>query len=158
MVFIGTMLFYRYGTALNMHGNAAGHWTWGVCIYTVSILIVLGKASLVTNMWTKFTLMAIHGSFILWLIFFPIYDSIFPCVSISTEYFDVVPRVYCSGIFWLILLVLPFFTLIRDFVWKYYKRMYEPGSYHRVQDIQKYNITDNRPHIQHFQDAIKKVR
>ena len=158
VVFIGTMLFYRYGTSLNMHGAVADHWTWGVCIYSVSIVIVLGKAALVTNMWTKFTLIAIPGSFIFWLIFFPIYGSIFPYANISREYFGVVPHVYGSGVFWLTLLVLPFFALIRDFIWKYYKRMYEPESYHLVQEMQKYNITDNRPHIQHFQDAIRKVR
>lgn len=158
VVFIGTMLFYRYGTSLNMHGAVADHWTWGVCIYSVSIVIVLGKAALVTNMWTKFTLIAIPGSFIFWLIFFPIYGSIFPYANISREYFGVVPHVYGSGVFWLTLLVLPFFALIRDFVWKYYKRMYEPESYHLVQEMQKYNITDNKPHMQHFQDAIRKVR
>lgn len=36
--------------------------------------------------------------------------------------------------------------------------MYEPESYHLVQEMQKYNISDNRPHLQHFQDAIRKVR
>lgn len=158
VVFIGTMLFYRYGSSLDMHGEVADHWSWGVTIYTCSMLIVLGKAALVTNMWTKFTLIAIPGSFAFWLVFFPIYGSAFPYAKVSREYFGVVPHVYRSGVFWLSLLVLPFFALIRDFVWKYYKRMYEPESYHLVQEMQKYNISDNRPHLQHFQDAIRKVR
>lgn len=158
VVFIGTMLVYRYGSVINMHGETTDHWTWGVTVYTVSIVIVLGKASLVTNQWTKFTLVAIPGSLLFWLIFFPIYGSIFPYASISREYFGVVPHVYRSGVFWLTILVLPVFALTRDFLWKYYKRMYEPESYHVAQEMQKYNISDNRPHLQHFQDAIRKVR
>jgi len=158
VVFIGTILFYRYGSALNMHGEVADHWTWGVSIYTTSILIVLGKAALITNQWTKFTFLAIPGSFIFWLVFFPIYGSIFPYASISREYFGVVPHTYRSGVFWLTLLVLPIFALLRDFAWKYYRRMYVPETYHLVQEMQKYNINDYRPHIQHFQDAIRKVR
>ncbi|CCD26430.1 aminophospholipid-translocating P4-type ATPase DRS2 NDAI_0H02560 [Naumovozyma dairenensis CBS 421] len=158
VVFIGTMLFYRYGMALNMHGELADHWTWGVSIYTTSILIVLGKAALVTNQWTKFTLFAIPGSFIFWLIFFPIYGSIFPYANISREYFGIVKHTYGSGTFWLTLIVLPVFALMRDFIWKYYRRMYEPESYHVVQEMQKFNISDYRPHVQHFQNAIRKVR
>ena len=42
-------------------------------------------------------------------------------------------------------LVLPPLCLIRDFAWKYAKRMYFPQSYHHVQEIQKYNIQDYRP-------------
>lgn len=158
VVFIGTILFYRYGSALNMHGEVADHWTWGVSVYSTSILIVLGKAALVTSQWTKFTFLAIPGSFIFWLVFFPIYGSIFPYASISREYFGVVPHTYRSGVFWLTLLVLPVFALLRDFAWKYYRRMYAPETYHLVQEMQKYNINDYRPHIQHFQDAIRKVR
>lgn len=42
-------------------------------------------------------------------------------------------------------IVLPPLCLIRDFAWKYAKRMYFPQSYHHVQEIQKYNIQDYRP-------------
>ena len=35
--------------------------------------------------------------------------------------------------------------LLRDFVWKYVKRMYFPETYHHIQEIQKYNIQDYRP-------------
>ncbi|CCK70227.1 aminophospholipid-translocating P4-type ATPase DRS2 KNAG_0D04880 [Huiozyma naganishii CBS 8797] len=158
VVFVSTILIYRYGSALNMHGVTADNWTWGVTVYTVSIIVVLGKAALVTNQWTKFTLIAIPGSFVFWLVFFPIYGSVFPYANISREYFGVVSHAYRSGAFWLSLLVLPILALMRDFVYKYYKRMYDPESYHLVQEMQKYNITDNRPHLQHFQDAIRKVR
>lgn len=158
VTYIGSILFYRYGFALNIHGETADHWTWGTAVYTTSVLIVLGKAALVTNQWTKFTVVAIPGSFILWLIFFPIYASIFPHVNISTEYYGVVSHTYGSATFWLMIIVLPTFALLRDFAWKYYRRMYVPETYHVVQEMQKYNIADYRPHLQQFQNAIRKVR
>ncbi|KAJ8139281.1 hypothetical protein OY671_007508, partial [Metschnikowia pulcherrima] len=48
--------------------------------------------------------------------------------------------------------------LIRDFAWKFYKRMHSPESYHYVQEIQKYNIQDYRPRMEQFEKAIRKVR
>ena len=48
--------------------------------------------------------------------------------------------------------------LLRDFAWKYFKRRYNPESYHYVQEIQKYNIQDYRPRMEQFQKAIRKVR
>ncbi|CCH58256.1 hypothetical protein TBLA_0A04620 [Henningerozyma blattae CBS 6284] len=158
VTYVGSTLFYRYGDVLNMHGETTDHWTWGVAVYTNSLLIVLGKAALVTNQWTKFTLFAIPGSFVFWMVFFPIYASIFPHANISMEYAGVLSHTYGSAVFWLMLLVLPVFALFRDFIWKYYRRMYVPESYHVVQEMQKYNISDYRPHLQQFQTAIRKVR
>lgn len=94
VTFIGSILIYRFGFALNKHGEVADHWSWGVAIYTTSILIVLGKAALVTNQWTKFTLFAIPGSFAFWIVFFPIYASIFPHANISREYLGVVTHLW----------------------------------------------------------------
>lgn len=158
IIYGGTVLFYNNGAALNIHGETADHWTWGVCVYTTSIIVVLGKAALVTNQWTKFTVFAIPGSLVFWFIFFPIYASIFPYAGMSTEYFGVVSHTYGSATFWLSILVLPVLALFRDFIWKYYRRMFIPEAYHVAQEMQKYNISDYRPHLEHFQDAIRKVR
>ncbi|SCU84713.1 LANO_0C02168g1_1 [Lachancea nothofagi CBS 11611] len=158
ITFVGSYLIYRGGNVLNDHGQTADHWTWGVAIYTCSVIIVIGKAALVTNQWTKFTAFAIPGSLLFWLVFFPIYASIFPHANVSKEYYGIVPHVYGSGTFWLMCIVLPFFALLRDFVWKYYKRTYTPESYHVVQEMQKYNIGDYRPRVEQFQKAIRRVR
>ncbi|CDH10646.1 probable phospholipid-transporting ATPase DRS2 [Zygosaccharomyces bailii ISA1307] len=158
VIYVGSILFYRNGAVLNKHGEVADHWSWGVAVYTTSVAIVLGKAALVTNQWTKFTIFAIPGSFIFWIIFFPIYATIFPHVNISREYYGVVSHTYSSATFWLMLIVLPVFALMRDFLWKYYRRMYVPQAYHVVQEMQKFNISDYRPHVQQFQSAIRKVR
>lgn len=158
VTFIGSVLFYRYGNSLNMGGETADHWTWGVAIYTTSIIIVLGKAALITNQWTKFTLVAIPGSLVIWLVFFPFYSAVFPRVNVSKEFYGIIGHVYGSATFWLMCIVLPVLALTRDFVWKYYKRTYSPETYHVVQEMQKYNISDYRPRVEQFQKAIRKVR
>ncbi|KAH3671997.1 hypothetical protein WICMUC_004504 [Wickerhamomyces mucosus] len=156
IIYIGSLFFYRYGFAL--HGEIADHWTWGTALYSAAVLTVLGKAALITCNWTKYTLMAIPGSFLLWLIFFPIYATVAPLIKVSREYRGVLSHLYPSVTFWAMILVLPTLSLLRDFAWKYYKRMYYPESYHYVQEIQKYNTADYRPRLEQFQKAIRKVR
>ncbi|PVI06378.1 phospholipid-translocating P-type ATPase [Periconia macrospinosa] len=128
-------------------GRNAGHWVW-----------VLLKAALITNIWTKYTVLAIPGSMALWFILIPIYATVAPKVHTSTEYIGVIQRMFPDLRFWAMLFVLPPLCLIRDFAWKYAKRMYFPQSYHHVQEIQKYNIQDYRPRMEQFQKAIRKVR
>ncbi|KAF2456485.1 ATPase [Lineolata rhizophorae] len=139
-------------------GKLAGHWVWGTALYTASLATVLGKAALITNIWTKYTFIAIPGSMIIWMIFLPVYAYVAPLTGLSMEYIGVIPRLFSSPVFWLMGLVLPFLCLLRDFAWKYAKRMYFPQSYHHIQEIQKYNIQDYRPRMEQFQKAIRKVR
>lgn len=139
-------------------GKVAGHWVWGTALYTAVLGVVLGKAALVTNMWTKWTFIAIPGSMVFWLIFVPIYGTVAPLLNFSTEYAGVVPRLFTSPVFYLMAVVVPPLCLSRDIAWKYVKRMYRPQAYHHVQEIQKYNIQDYRPRMEQFQKAIRKVR
>ncbi|VVT49577.1 uncharacterized protein SAPINGB_P002338 [Magnusiomyces paraingens] len=162
--FYHSLLLYFCSTAAFRYGNVlpdgliADHWTWGTALYTTCVLTALLKAALIMNMWNKFTIIAIPGSFLLWLGFFPAYATIAPLVNVSKEYRGVLSHLYSSAVFWAMLLVLPVMCLIRDFSWKYYRRMYRPSSYHYVQEIQKYNIQDYRPRMEQFQKAIRKVR
>ncbi|KAF2112573.1 hypothetical protein BDV96DRAFT_497629 [Lophiotrema nucula] len=139
-------------------GQNAGHWVWGTAIYTAALATVLGKAALITNIWTKYTWAAIPGSMAVWFIFIPIYATVAPKLNFSQEYDGVIQRLFPDPRFWAMLVVLPPLCLIRDFAWKYAKRMYWPQSYHHVQEIQKYNIQDYRPRMEQFQKAIRKVR
>lgn len=142
-----------------MDGKTAGHWVWGTALYTTVLAIVLGKAALVTNIWTKWTVVAIPGSMLFWLAWIPAYASLVPpYLHFSTEYFGVLPRLFSSPNFWLMVLVIPVLCLTRDISWKYLKRMYRPQAYHHVQEIQKFNVQDYRPRMEQFQKAIRKVR
>lgn len=141
-------------------GKIAGHWVWGTALYTAVLATVLGKAALVTNIWTKYTVLAIPGSMVIWMAFLPVYAYVAPNIGsgFSTEYYGIIPRLFTSPIFWLLAVVLPPICLLRDFAWKYAKRMYFPQTYHHVQEIQKYNVQDYRPRMEQFQKAIRKVR
>ncbi|KAI9889295.1 MAG: aminophospholipid translocase [Vezdaea aestivalis] len=139
-------------------GKIAGHWVWGTALYTATLATVLGKAALVTNIWTKYTVFAIPGSMLIWMIFIPIYAFAAPKLGFSTEYHGVLGPLFSSPVFWAMAVVLPPICLMRDFAWKYAKRMYFPQTYHHIQEIQKYNIQDYRPRMEQFQKAIRKVR
>ncbi|KAH8589264.1 P-type ATPase-like protein [Bisporella sp. PMI_857] len=139
-------------------GKVAGHWVWGTALYTAVLATVLGKAALVVNIWTKYHVIAIPGSMVIWMGFIAVYATVAPMIGFSMEYAGVVPRLFTSPVFWLQALVLPALCLLRDFSWKYAKRMYYPQTYHHIQEIQKYNIQDYRPRMEQFQKAIRKVR
>lgn len=126
-------------------GRTADHWVWGTALYGAVLLTVLGKAALVTNNWTKYHVLAIPGSMAVWYIFIAVYGTVAPMVGLSVQYHGIIPRLYTSPLFWLQTVALAVMCLLRDFAWKYAKRMYFPHTYHHIQEIQKYNIQDYRP-------------
>ncbi|ETI19328.1 hypothetical protein G647_09160 [Cladophialophora carrionii CBS 160.54] len=159
LAYIFSSYFFLNDGILN-DGKAAGHWVWGTSTYTAILLVVLGKAALITNVWTKYTVLAIPGSFIIWLAFIPAYSYAAPNIGsgFSTELDGIIPVMFGYPVFYALCLVLPPVCLIRDFAWKYAKRMYFPQQYHHVQEIQKYNVQDYRPRMEQFQKAVRKVR
>lgn len=157
IIFVCLMCVDKFSNYLPS-GQVANQWAWGTLVYTTCTLTVLGKASLVVTLWTKFTVLAIPGSFILWLVFFPIYAIVAPSINVSREYYGVLPHTYGSITFWAGVFGISVLCLIRDFAWKFFKRSYSPESYHYVQEIQKYNIQDYRPRMEQFEKAIRKVR
>jgi len=127
-------------------------------LYLAILLTVLGKAALVSDIWTKYTVAAIPGSFVFTMLFLPLYAVVAPAIGFSKEYEGIVPRLWSDAVFYCTLLLVPIICLARDFGWKYYRRTYMPASYHIAQELQKYNIPDYRPRQEQFQKAIKKVR
>ncbi|EME45773.1 hypothetical protein DOTSEDRAFT_71455 [Dothistroma septosporum NZE10] len=157
LYFVSEAIYWRDGVLSD--GKIAGHWVWGTSLYTAGLVTVLLKAALITNIWTKYTVIAIPGSLAVWFIFLPVYATVAPKLGFSTEYTNILPIVLTDPKFWLMgVVILPMLCLLRDFAWKYAKRMYYPQAYHHVQEIQKYNIQDYRPRMEQFQKAIRKVR
>ncbi|KAG5439930.1 hypothetical protein PCANB_000212 [Pneumocystis canis] len=139
-------------------GKIGGHWVWGTTLYATVLATVLGKAALITSSWTTYTILAIPGSFIIWLIFLPIYTIITPKFGISTEYYGINSRLYTSLVFWATVLILPTLCLLRDFAWRYYRRSYYPQIYHHIQETQKLNTTNHKSKAELFQKTVRKVR
>lgn len=157
IIFACMTCLYRFANYLP-YGQVANNWAWGTMLYTTATLTALGKASLVVTLWTKFTVIFIPGSFIIWLLWFPAYATIAPLINVSKEYQGVLAHTYPSLTFWAAVFGVAILCLIRDFAWKFYKRIHNPESYHYVQEIQKYNIQDYRPRMEQFEKAIRKVR
>jgi len=139
-------------------GTTVDHWVWATSLYTAVLVTVLMKAALITNIWTKYHIIAIPGSLVIWLAFLPAYGYAAPAIGFSKEYYGIIPIVFKLPQFYLMAFILPALCLLRDFTWKYAKRMYYPQPYHHVQEIQKYNVQDYRPRMEQFQKAIRKVR
>jgi phospholipid-transporting ATPase len=117
ILYIGSALIFAWDLPQS-DGVIAGHWVWGGALYTAGLLTVLGKAALVVNIWTKYTVIAIPGSFVIWMVFLPIYAWVAPKLNFSTEWFGVNQRLWPSPVFWGMALVLPPLCLLRDFAWK----------------------------------------
>jgi phospholipid-transporting ATPase len=143
ILFIGGNLFWLH--MVQGDGLVANHWVWGTAMYGAVLLTVLGKASLVTNNWTKYHVAAIPGSMVIWVVFVAVYGTVAPKLGFSVEYFGVIPRLFSSPVFWIEMPTLAILCLARDFCWKFSKRLWRPEPYHHVQEIQKYNIQDYRP-------------
>ncbi|KAJ2307421.1 aminophospholipid translocase, partial [Coemansia sp. RSA 2706] len=139
-------------------GLVGGQWVYGVIIYTAVLTTVLLKAALITNMWTKWTVLAIPGSLALWFAFLPVYAVVAPKFRTSTEYQGIVVHVYANARFWLTVVLLAVLCMVRDYGYKFLKRMYFTKPYHIVQEIQKFNIPDYRPRMERFKKAVHKAR
>ncbi|KAF6760166.1 calcium transporting ATPase [Ephemerocybe angulata] len=158
LILYGFSVILFWGDLKLADGLDSGHWFWGTTLYLAVLLTVLGKAALISDIWTKYTVAAIPGSFIFTMVFLPLYAIVAPAIGFSTEYSGIVPRLWSSAVFYIVIFLVPVFCLARDFAWKYYRRTYMPSSYHIAQELQKYNIPDYRPRQEQFQKAIKKVR
>ncbi|ORX88782.1 phospholipid-translocating P-type ATPase [Basidiobolus meristosporus CBS 931.73] len=157
ILFFFVKLIFKNDAVL-ANGDVGGQWVFGTTLYTSVLATVLLKAALVTDLWTKYTVLAIPGSFLIWIVFFPIYAEIAPRIGFSEEYDGIIPVLYGSAVFWFTVLLVPTICVLRDYTWKYLRRMYFAKPYHCVQEIQKFNIPDYRPRMERFRKAVHKVR
>jgi phospholipid-transporting ATPase len=93
------------------------------------LLTALGKAALITKYyhtqtmltfshWTKWTIFAIPGSFVIWMVFLPVYATVAPLLGFSEEYAGILPHLYTTILFWASIAVIPILCLLRDFAWR----------------------------------------
>lgn len=99
-------------------GQTAGHWVWGTALYTAGLLTTLGKAALISTQWTKWTVAAIPGSFVIWMVYLPLFATAAPALGFSLEYRGVLARLLSDPTFYGMAIVLPALCLLRDFAWK----------------------------------------
>ncbi|KAI8919781.1 hypothetical protein BC831DRAFT_479981 [Entophlyctis helioformis] len=140
-------------------GRVVDNWVFGSMVYGANLVTILFKACLITDNWVNLTFFAIFGSFAAYMVLFPLYTLIGPLIpGASVELRNVMVPIFTNANFWLALILIPVLVNLRDLAWKYYKRTYDPRSYHIAQEIQKYNIPDYRPRTEWFRKAVRKVR
>jgi len=81
--FMVTYAFYDH--AIERSGFTPYQWLWGTAMYLTVLGTVLGKAALVSNLWTRYTLLAIPGSLALTLAFLVVFGTVAPALGVSLE-------------------------------------------------------------------------
>ncbi|KAI8910338.1 hypothetical protein EDD86DRAFT_205155 [Gorgonomyces haynaldii] len=140
------------------NGRVIDNWAWGSMVYATDLVTVLLKACLIVDLWVWVTALFVFGSLGAFFVLFPTYAVVGNLLVVSPELFNVNLPIFTTPSFWLALIIVPVAVNLRDFVWKYYKRSYEPKSYHIAQEIQKFDIPDYRPRTEWFRKAVHKVR
>lgn len=54
LLFAASVVLF-WGDAKLTNGLDSGHWVWGTILYMMVLITVLGKAALVSDLWTKYT-------------------------------------------------------------------------------------------------------
>ncbi|PHZ16300.1 phospholipid-translocating P-type ATPase [Rhizopus microsporus ATCC 52813] len=158
LFFLGVAAFRSEGVFRN--GLLSGQWWVGASVFTSVLGCILWKGALIIDYWTKYTAIAMIGSMAIWFLYLIIVVYIAPAISVNAlpEYYGIVPMLWGNVNFWLFLIIVPFICNLRDFIWKYGRRVVRPTTYHHVQEIQKYNLPDYRPRMDRFRQAVNKVR
>ncbi|CAO3680797.1 unnamed protein product [Umbelopsis ramanniana] len=159
VLFFAGMLAFRDDDVFT-DGWSGGQWWVGTTIFTATLAAILYKGCLITDIWTKWSVIMIPGSMVIWFIYMPLVAYVGPMLpwGIFLEYEGIVPVLFGNVNYWLFILLVPLLANTRDYVWKFYKRMYRPQMYHFVQEIQKLNLPDYRPRMDRFRQAVNKVR
>ena len=95
-------------------GYTSYSWIWGTTLFIAVLVTVLGKAALVSDLWTKYTFAAIPGSFVFTLVFIVVYAFIAPRLGFSKEYDGIVGPLYGFSLFWFCMILVPVVCLMRE--------------------------------------------
>ncbi|KAG1226260.1 hypothetical protein G6F35_002993 [Rhizopus arrhizus] len=124
-VFHSLILFFLGVGALSTDGVfrnawAGGQWWVGTTVFTAVLGCILSKGALITDIWTKYTVIAIPGSMVIWFIYLPVVSYIGSAINVDVfpEYYGIVPMLWGNVNFWLFVLLVPFVCNLRDFIWK----------------------------------------
>lgn len=118
IAFVFSIIIF-WGDLKQANGLDSELWFWGTQMYFTVLLTVLGKAALISDLWTKYTVADIPGSFAFSMLFLPLYATVAPAIGFSTEYDGIVPRLWTDWVFYFTLFLVPLVCSSRDFCWKY---------------------------------------
>ncbi|ORZ07642.1 hypothetical protein BCR42DRAFT_336388 [Absidia repens] len=101
-------------------GYAGGQWWVGTTIFSSTLATILWKGALISDVWTKWTFLAIPGSMLIWFIFLPLVSYVGPTLpfGIFSEYSGIIPALWGNVNYWLFFLLVPLICILRDYLWK----------------------------------------
>ncbi|KAI8906468.1 hypothetical protein EDD86DRAFT_240841, partial [Gorgonomyces haynaldii] len=139
-------------------GNIANQWVFGQMLYTAELITITIKAALTIDTWVNFTFFAFFGSIALWFVGLPLYAFIGPKILVGEELNGMNEMMFTSLAFWMAIILIPLLVNMRDYVWKFVRRLMYPMDHHIIQEMHKYQIPDMAPRFQVFKKQVKKVR
>ncbi|ETB61674.1 hypothetical protein YYC_01517 [Plasmodium yoelii 17X] len=144
LVFIIPLYFLAYYNIPSSTGEPFDIWSIGCVTYLLAVLIVNIKILLETYYLNTSPIVAVSMS----IISFIIMSIAFSFIGIGNKSFLGVAILLVKSLrFWLVLLLVLFTALTRDYVYKVYKKNFYPEAYHLLQDEEENN--SNTKHIQY---------
>jgi phospholipid-translocating P-type ATPase (flippase) len=152
--FFVPMLAYAH-TMDEDNGYNRGISSLGVLCYSVVLFTVTGKVSLETLSWTWVNLALVLVSLLSWFVFLLCYTILYSAVPMSlfATWYKVPYHVLPSASYWLIGILAVTVALLRDFVYKYYRRNFNPELSHVIQlrsstgEFSRADVAATHPHL-----------
>uniref|UniRef100_A0A8C7QGN5 Phospholipid-transporting ATPase n=1 Tax=Oncorhynchus mykiss TaxID=8022 RepID=A0A8C7QGN5_ONCMY len=107
-----------------------------ICLLRFVVITVCLKAGLETSSWTMFSHIAIWGSISLWVVFFSIYSSLWPLISLAPDMSGEADMMFSSGVFWMGLVFIPVTSLVFDMAYKVLKRVFFKTLVDEVKELE----------------------
>ncbi|XP_033829471.1 phospholipid-transporting ATPase IA isoform X2 [Periophthalmus magnuspinnatus] len=117
-------------------GQTPDYLLLGNMVYTFVVITVCLKAGLETSSWTTFSHIAIWGSIGLWVVFFLIYSSLWPLITLAPDMSGEATMMFSSGVFWMGLFFIPITSLVFDVAYKVVKRVCFKTLVDEVQELE----------------------
>uniref|UniRef100_A0A665WJP0 Phospholipid-transporting ATPase n=1 Tax=Echeneis naucrates TaxID=173247 RepID=A0A665WJP0_ECHNA len=117
-------------------GRTPDYLLLGNMVYTFVVITVCLKAGLETSSWTMFSHIAIWGSIGLWVVFFIIYSSLWPLITLAPDMSGEANMMFSSGVFWMGLFFIPVTSLVFDVAYKVVKKVCFKTLVDEVQELE----------------------
>ncbi|XP_031443145.1 phospholipid-transporting ATPase IA isoform X4 [Clupea harengus] len=117
-------------------GQTPDYLLLGNMVYTFVVITVCLKAGLETSSWTTFSHIAIWGSIALWVVFFGIYSSLWPLITLAPDMSGQADAMFSSGVFWMGLIFIPTTSLVFDVAYKVMKKVCFKTLVDEVQELE----------------------
>lgn len=135
IISFGTIYGMQY---LNHTGETPNMWVYGCVAFTIVLLVVTLKLMLHQQMWWPVHFVIYFFSVSPWIVVAAVISG---GKSISSAYWNgVFPNSFGIRVFWLLVPLLVFTALSRDFLWKGYQRAFRASYKHLAQEVHAFKL------------------